>query len=133
MTIARKLKKTKRTSFMPFTPILNLYTGLDPRLYMLGADREFAKIWNQLDSGGSGGGISDAPSDGTLYGRQNATWEPVTGITGPQGPAGPQGPTGPQGVPGPTAVSANAGNAATLGTDSLIFVAATTSIDGGTV
>ena len=43
----------------------------------------------------------------------------AVGPTGAQGPQGAQGPTGPQ---GPTAVSANAGNTATLGTDSLIYV-----------
>jgi hypothetical protein len=55
-------------------------------------------------------------------------------VQGPQGAAGPQGVVGATGVqgaqgvpgvagpPGPSAVSANAGNAATLGTDSLIFV-----------
>lgn len=57
------------------------------------------------------------------------------GEQGPQGeigPAGPTGPTGetgatgapgPQGPAGPTAVSSDAGNVATLGTDSLLLVA----------
>ena len=64
---------------------------------------------------------------------------PTVGPPGPQGPAGPTGPsgangtigvdgatgpTGPVGPPGPNAVSADAGNAAVLGTDSLIFVPA---------
>ena len=33
--------------------------------------------------GGGGGGISDAPSDGTLYGRQNASWQPVPTVSPP--------------------------------------------------
>jgi Collagen triple helix repeat (20 copies) len=50
------------------------------------------------------------------------------GLQGLQGPQGTQGATGsqgiqgPQGIPGPVAVSADAGNTATLGTDSKIFV-----------
>ena len=43
-----------------------------------------------------------------------------------EGPAGPAGADGAQGPPGPTAVSADAGNSATLGTDSLIYVPAST-------
>jgi hypothetical protein len=43
----------------------------------------------------------------------------ATGATGPAGSTGAQGPTGPA---GPSAVSTNAGNTATLGTDSLIYV-----------
>ena len=66
-------------------------------------------------------------------------WEPYPGGGGgggATGPAGPPGPQGPQGCSrstrlrglqlapaGPTAVSVNAGNTATLGSDSLIFVA----------
>jgi hypothetical protein len=55
----------------------------------------------------------------------------ATGATGPQGPQGPKGdpgatgatgPQGPQGPKGDPAVSTDAGNAATLGTDSLIYV-----------
>ena len=42
---------------------------------------------------------------------------------GSGGTAGPPGPAGPAGPPGPTAVSTNPGNQATLGSDSLIFVA----------
>lgn len=34
-------------------------------------------------AGGGGGGITDAPSDGTLYGRKDAAWEAVTGGGGP--------------------------------------------------
>ena len=67
-----------------------------------------------------------------------------TGSAGPAGPPGPMGPTGPAGDPGlgvsagppgvpgpvgpqgPTAISADPGNAATLGTDSLIFVVGNT-------
>ena len=78
----------------------------------------------------------DAPSNGTSYARKNGGWIDVSsgggggagpaGPPGPQGPAGvagPQGPAGAQGPAGPSAVSVNAGNTATLGSDSLIFVA----------
>ena len=41
---------------------------------------------------------------------------------GPSGPVGPAGPEGPAGPAGPTAVSTDAGNAATLGSDDLIYV-----------
>src|SRR5579864_5506736 len=59
------------------------------------------------------GSIKDAPSDGNLYGRQNAAWSPVAAIVGPQGPQGipglpgtpgsqgPKGDVGPQGDEGP--------------------------------
>lgn len=33
--------------------------------------------WVALAVGGGGGGIADAPSDGTLYGRQDGAWSPV--------------------------------------------------------
>jgi hypothetical protein len=33
-------------------------------------------------TGTGGGGIPDAPSDGTIYGRKNAAWEAVTGTGG---------------------------------------------------
>src|SRR5215831_9378024 len=106
-------------------------------------------VFGQGTAAGGGGGIPEAPTDGNLYGRENAAWVQVpqgtvgppgpTGPQGPQGPpgsagaqgsTGPQGPTGaagPQGATGPagpSAVSANAGNVATLGTDNLIFVPA---------
>lgn len=61
-------------------------------------------------------------------GPQGATG--ATGATGPQGTVGPQGPqgnvgpAGATGPAGPSAVSTNTGNAATLGTDNLIFVPA---------
>ena len=42
--------------------------------------------------------------------------------SGGGGTVGPPGPAGPAGPPGPTAVSTNAGNQATLGSDSLLFV-----------
>ncbi len=46
----------------------------------------------------------------------------ATGGTGPAGADGATGATGPTGPAGPTAVSTDAGNKATLGTDSKIFV-----------
>jgi len=48
----------------------------------------------------------------------------ATGNTGPAGPTGSTGPAGATGPAGPSAVSTNAGNKATLGTDSLVFVGA---------
>lgn len=45
-----------------------------------------------------------------------------TGLTGATGLAGETGPEGPQGPAGPTAVSADSNNAATLGTDGLLYV-----------
>ena len=62
-----------------------------------------------------------------------AGWSDMGSSSGPQGPTGPTGPqgttgaTGLQGPAGPTAISANAGNIATLGSDSLIYVASTPS------
>lgn len=44
--------------------------------------------------------IPEAPIDGTLYGRQDAAWEPVIGMQGPEGPEGPGGIEGPEGAPG---------------------------------
>jgi hypothetical protein len=43
------------------------------------------------------------------------------------------GPTGPQGPPGPTAVSKDAGNTASLGTDSLLYVLPVLPLVGGTM
>ena len=45
-----------------------------------------------------------------------------TGLTGPQGTTGSQGPQGAVGPAGPSVVSKDSNNAATLGSDSLIFV-----------
>src|SRR5262245_31237657 len=60
--------------------------------------------------------VTEAPRDGKLYGRRNATWAEVPapvpapgggggggggGEGGEPGPPGPQGPAGPQGEPGP--------------------------------
>lgn len=55
----------------------------------------------------------------------------ATGATGTAGSAGATGPTGPTGQKGPTAVSTDAGNAARLGTDSLIYVPPGGSADHG--
>lgn len=46
----------------------------------------------------------------------------IEGPVGNTGPAGPQGNVGPVGPPGPTAVSSDTGNAAGIGSDTLIFV-----------
>lgn len=54
--------------------------------------------------------ITDAPSDGQLYVRFDATWTVMPTVAGPTGP------------PGPSAVSADANNTAVLGSDHLIFV-----------
>ena len=62
----------------------------------------------------------------TLQTPAQAPGVAVPGIVVPSGaqvsPAGPQGVQGVQGVPGPTAVSTDAGNLATIGTDSKILV-----------
>jgi collagen type VII alpha len=50
----------------------------------------------------TGGGIPEAPTDGGLYGRHNAAWSAITLTTGPAGPQGPPGPTGPTGLTGST-------------------------------
>lgn len=34
-------------------------------------------VWAELATGGGGGGISDAPADGKLYGRQDNAWEEI--------------------------------------------------------
>jgi hypothetical protein len=63
----------------------------------------------------------------------------VPGAAGPPGPTGPTGATGAAGPPGasgpagPSAVSTDAGNTATLGTDSLIFVPASGGSGGNEV
>lgn len=78
---------------------------------------QFNPLTGQLDLTGAQGPAGPAGAAG------------ATGPQGPQGPAGAdgaQGPQGPQGPPGPTAVSTDAGNSATLGTDSLIYVPAST-------
>jgi len=43
---------------------------------------------DEIVAGGGGGGIPDAPSDGTLYGRKDGAWEEVPAATGDfSGPA----------------------------------------------
>jgi hypothetical protein len=44
-------------------------------------------------TGGSGGGIPEAPSDGSYYGRQNAAWQPVAPIASPTFTGDPKAPT----------------------------------------
>ena len=68
--------------------------------------------------------VSEAPLTGGPYGRQSGAWVEAVGPAGPAGPAGADGAQGPQGPAGPTAVSTDAGNSATLGSDSLIYVPA---------
>src|SRR5213078_4961055 len=60
-------------------------------------------------AGGSVGGLEDAPSDGLLYGRQNAAWAQVAGTGGQPGPAGPPGPQGDPGPAGPAGADGKPG------------------------
>lgn len=64
-------------------------------------------------SGNSIGDLRIVQEDGDWYAWEGAVWTNVGQIVGPEGPTGPA---------GPTAVSTDAGNKATLGTDSKIFV-----------
>lgn len=60
----------------------------------------------------------------------------LTGATGPQGATGAtgsQGPTGATGPAGPSTPSANAGNALTIGSDNLLFLAASLLVPTGAV
>src|SRR5215831_2759129 len=69
-------------------------------------------------SGGAtgGGGIPEAPTDGNLYGRENAAWVQVPqGTVGPPGPTGPQGPQGPIGLTGPAGPQGLAGSPGSTG------------------
>jgi hypothetical protein len=84
---------------------------LDPR-------RERTRwIFSQGTSSGGGGtaGIPEAPTDGALYGRQDAAWTQVppgeTGPAGPPGPTGPEGAAGATGAPGPTGATGDTGPA----------------------
>jgi hypothetical protein len=65
-------------------------------------------------------GLQGPPGTAGIQGPVGAPG--TTGAQGVQGPPGAQGPQGQQGIPGPVAVSADAGNTATLGSDSKIFV-----------
>jgi hypothetical protein len=53
----------------------------------------------KYDASNPSGFIADAPSDSSLYARQNGSWASFTAGQGPQGDPGPQ---GPQGDPGPS-------------------------------
>lgn len=53
--------------------------------------------WIFGDQTGGGGGIAEAPIDGTPYARQDASWVGVDTIEGPPGPAGADGAAGPPG------------------------------------
>ena len=74
----------------------------------------------------SRGAQGPAGADGADGATGPAGADGADGATGPQGPTGPAGADGADGATGPagpTSVSSDTGNAATLGTDSLIFVA----------
>ena len=71
-------------------------------------------IGDPVPTGAPAGAIT---GHGMVY--DGATWKDVGPIQGPAGPAGAVGPIGPA---GPSAVSTDTGNAARLGTDSLIYV-----------
>jgi Collagen triple helix repeat (20 copies) len=83
------------------------------------AQRERTRwIFSQGTSAASGGGtgIPEAPTDGGLYGRQDAAWTQVPpGEVGPTGPAGPPGPTGPEGAAGTAGAPGPAGTAGSTG------------------
>ena len=112
---------TIHTDIVYWTILLNLASGVQAYQVSyydtdskLGAD-DVQEAIEILDSrtDALAGSIKDAPSDGNLYGRQNAAWNPITAITGPQGPQGvpglpgtpgsqgPKGDVGPQGDDGP--------------------------------
>src|SRR5215467_13433505 len=73
-------------------------------------------ILGQGTAAGGGGGIPEAPTDGNLYGRENAAWVQVPqGTVGPPGPTGPQGPQGPIGLTGPAGPQGPAGSQGSTG------------------
>ena len=43
------------------------------------ANKKITTRFQLLGGGSGGGGIPEAPSDGTIYGRQNAGWVPAGG------------------------------------------------------
>lgn len=48
------------------------------KLYQLtSTDYTKTSNWVEIGGGGTGGGIAEAPEDGKLYGRQNATWSEI--------------------------------------------------------
>jgi hypothetical protein len=63
------------------------------------ADAVFSQDGSSPTVPTDGGGIAEAPTDGTIYGRQNADWAAV-GSAGGVGPPGPPGPPGADGAPG---------------------------------
>ena len=71
---------------------------------------------------GDKGDPGDQGSQGSQGPSGSVGPEGKLGPAGPPGPQGPVGSEGPQGIPGPTLVSADAGNTATLGNDSLLYV-----------
>jgi hypothetical protein len=85
-------------------------------------------------SGGGGGGIPEAPTDGTIYGRRGSdtSWQPSPpGATGPSGPAGANGATGPAGPGVP--VGGTAGQLLTKNTATNYDTIWTTPASGGNV
>lgn len=61
----------------------------DPTSSLDAANKEYV----DAHSGGGGGGISDAPSDGTYYGRMNAAWANVAPLNSPTLTGTPAAPT----------------------------------------
>lgn len=51
------------------------------KLYQLtSTDYTKTSNWVEIGGGGTGGGIAEAPEDGKLYGRQNATWSEINDL-----------------------------------------------------
>lgn len=51
------------------------------KLYQLtSTDYTKTSNWVEIGDGGTGGGIAEAPKDGKLYGRQNATWSEINDL-----------------------------------------------------
>ena len=76
-------------------------------------------------------GAAGPPGDPGPAGPAGADGQPgADGQDGSPGPAGPAGPAGEAGPPGPVSVSTDTNNAATLGTDGLIYVSADTAGGG---
>jgi len=88
--------------------------------YVLSSLIDGTRSWIVPESGPTGpeGPAGPAGADGAPGAKGD------TGDTGLTGADGATGPTGPEGPEGPTAVSTDAGNTATLGSDNLIYIAA---------
>ncbi len=57
--------------------------------WLLNSEYEWQAV--PYSEGGGSSGISDAPLDGKLYGRQSGAWSEVTGGSGEPGPQGEKG------------------------------------------